>query len=64
MSVSLVIYVNEVFVYIVLLGCFFNEREKDRVIQKSKGGMQYAADTLQKNHIGIFFRVEGCKPFQ
>ncbi|OPA91296.1 hypothetical protein BFW87_20020 [Pseudomonas fluorescens] len=43
---------------IVFLGGVFTEREKDRIIQRSKGGMQYAADTLQKNYIDGFCQSE------
>ncbi|WP_248916205.1 glycosyltransferase [Pseudomonas moorei] len=36
---------------IIFLGGIFTERDKDAIIQKSKGGVQNAADTLQKNYI-------------
>jgi len=58
MSDSLVIFSSEVFVNIVFLGGIFTDREKDRIIQKSKGGMQYAADTLQKNYLDGFCQSE------
>lgn len=43
---------------IFFLGGIFTEQERDRIIQKSKGGMQYAADTLQKNYIDGFCQSE------
>jgi glycosyltransferase involved in cell wall biosynthesis len=39
---------------ILFLGGIFSECDKDNIIQKSKGGVQYAADTLQKNYINGF----------
>lgn len=39
---------------VLFLGGIFSECDKDNIIQKSKGGVQYAADTLQKNYINGF----------
>ncbi|VVO86704.1 hypothetical protein PS850_02135 [Pseudomonas fluorescens] len=39
---------------ILFLGGIFSEGDKGRISQKSKGGVQYAADTLQKNYITGF----------
>jgi glycosyltransferase involved in cell wall biosynthesis len=39
---------------ILFLGGIFTERDKDSIIQRSKGGVQNAADTLQKNYITGF----------
>lgn len=52
------IFLSEVFVNIVFLGGIFTEGESDRIIQKSKGGMQYAADTLQKHYLDGFCQSE------
>ncbi|MEA1605402.1 glycosyltransferase [Pseudomonas spirodelae] len=39
---------------ILFLGGIFSEGDKDNISQNSKGSMQYAADTLQKNYITGF----------
>lgn len=39
---------------ILFLGGIFTECDKNNIIQKSRGGVQYAADTLQKNYIHGF----------
>jgi glycosyltransferase involved in cell wall biosynthesis len=45
---------GEVLMNILFLGGIFSEGDKDNISQKSKGGVQYAADTLQKNYITGF----------
>lgn len=39
---------------VLFLGGIFTECDKNNIIQKSRGGVQYAADTLQKNYIHGF----------
>lgn len=39
---------------ILFLGGIFSECDKQNIVQKSKGGVQNAADTLQKNYINGF----------
>ncbi|MNJ19140.1 Glycosyl transferases group 1 [compost metagenome] len=39
---------------VLFLGGIFSDSDKNNIVQKSKGGMQHAADTLQKNYIQGF----------
>ncbi|MFY0727856.1 glycosyltransferase [Pseudomonas sp. NFX15] len=43
---------------VLFLGGVFCEGDKENIIKNSKGSMQYAADTLQKNYISGFSQSE------
>jgi glycosyltransferase involved in cell wall biosynthesis len=45
---------GEILMKVLFLGGIFSDRDKSDIIRNSKGGVQYAADTLQKNYINGF----------
>lgn len=46
---------------ILFLGGIFTELDKGQITRKSKGSMQYAADTLQKNYLDGFCQNESVQ---